>query len=135
MHPLIKEDEYRDILRGLPEGSRLSHTLFGVLVAELLHQLQIAFPLAQTKVTNGYQWLGAIAYVDHLVLISKSPLELQQMINTCQIWCEKSRIEINASKTKIVFFNPKHIPPPTRQHATHCDIIGTCNPLFLPPTV
>ena len=88
-----------------------------VLVAELLHQLQIAFPLAQTKVTNGYQWLGAIAYVDDLVLISKSPLELQQMINTCQTWCEKSRIEINASKTKIVVFNPKHIPPPTRQHA------------------
>ena len=87
-------------------------------MAELLHQLQIAFPLAQTKVTNGYQWLGAIAYVDDLVLISRSPLELQQMINTCQIWCEKSRIEINASKTKIVVFNPKHIPPPTRQHAT-----------------
>jgi hypothetical protein len=43
------------------------------------------------------------------------------MINTCQTWCEKSRIEINASKTKIVVFNPKHIPPPTRQHANKHD--------------
>ena len=115
LHPLIKEHEYRDILRGLPEGSRLSPTLFGVLVAELLHQLKNSFPLAQTKITNGYQWLGAIAYVDDLVLISKSPLELQQMINTCQTWCEKSRIEISASKTKIVVFKPKHIPPSSRQ--------------------
>jgi hypothetical protein len=55
LHPLIKEHEYREILRGLPEGSKLSPTLFCVLVAELLHQLQIAFPLAQTKVTNSYQ--------------------------------------------------------------------------------
>ena len=62
LHPLIKEDDYqRDILRDLPEGSRLSPTLFGVLVAELRHKLQIiAFPLAQTKITNGYQWLVAI---------------------------------------------------------------------------
>jgi len=37
--------------------------------------------------------------VDDLVLISQSPVELQAMIDTCQTWCEKSRIEISAGKT------------------------------------
>jgi len=33
-----------DILRGLPEGSRLSTTLFGIFVADLVHELRAKFP-------------------------------------------------------------------------------------------
>jgi hypothetical protein len=75
LHPLIPDTDYRrDILRGLPEGSRLSSTLFGVLVAELLIRLKTCFPDSTTYTTNGkQQWLGAITYVDDLVLISKCP--------------------------------------------------------------
>jgi len=36
---------------------------------------------------------------------SKSPRELQAMLNTCQSWREKSRVEINLEKTKIMTFN------------------------------
>jgi len=32
-----------DILRGLPEGSRLSQTLFGIFVADLVHELRAEF--------------------------------------------------------------------------------------------
>jgi len=34
-----------DILRGLPEGSRLSPTLFGIFVADLVHELPQLFTL------------------------------------------------------------------------------------------
>jgi hypothetical protein len=105
LHPLLGPDRFTPILRGLPEGSRLSPTLFGIFMAELLRTLQKEFPHACTYTSHGTRWLGAIAYVDDLVLVRKSPRELQSMINTCQAWCEKSRIEINIDKTKIMTFN------------------------------
>jgi hypothetical protein len=81
--------------------------LFGIFMSELLRQLQKDFPHAYTYTSKGNIWLGAIAYVDDLVLISKSPHELQAMLNTCQSWCEKSRVEINLEKTKIMIFNSR----------------------------
>jgi hypothetical protein len=36
------------------------------------------------------------------------------MLNTCQSWCEKSRVEINIDKTKIMTFN-KHLNPDQSQ--------------------
>ena len=44
LHPNIQEYQNVDILRGLPEGSRLSPTLFGIFVADLIHELQLNFP-------------------------------------------------------------------------------------------
>jgi len=44
LHPKIQEHQTVVILRGLPEGSRLSPTLFGIFVADLIHQLQTQFP-------------------------------------------------------------------------------------------
>ena len=41
------------ILRGLPEGSRLSPTLFGIFMAELLQILQKEFPQACTYTSKG----------------------------------------------------------------------------------
>ena len=42
--------------------------------------------------------------MDDIVLISSCPYQLQRMLNTCQSWCNKARIEINTEKTKIVHF-------------------------------
>jgi len=46
MHSLTKNDEV-DILLGLPEGSQLSPTLFGICVAELILELRAKIPLLQ----------------------------------------------------------------------------------------
>jgi len=40
--------------------------------------------------------------VDDLVLIATSAQELQDMIDVCQAWCERSRLQINNDKTKIM---------------------------------
>jgi hypothetical protein len=79
-------------------------------MAELIRTLQKEFPHACTYTSKGITWLGAMAYADDLVLVGKSPRELQSMINTCQAWCEKSRVEINIDKTKIMTFNT-HLHP------------------------
>jgi len=46
LHPGISARHTVDILRGLPEGSRLSPTLFGIFVADLVHELRTKFPHA-----------------------------------------------------------------------------------------
>ena len=111
LHPLIPATEYTTLMRGLPEGSKLSPPHFGILVADLLVELRTKHPTANTYASTptGQTWLGglvvgAIAYVDDVVLISSSPSELQRMLNTCQTWCNKSRLQINTDKTKIVHF-------------------------------
>ena len=43
----ISADHTVDILRGLPEGSRLSPTLFGIFVADLVLEFRAKFPLLQ----------------------------------------------------------------------------------------
>ena len=45
LHPDISARHTVDILRGLAEGSRLSPTLFGIFVADLVHELRAKFPL------------------------------------------------------------------------------------------
>jgi len=42
LHPGISSCHTVDILRGLPKGSRLSPTLFGIFVADLVHELRVA---------------------------------------------------------------------------------------------
>jgi hypothetical protein len=115
-------------MRGLPEGSRLSPTLFGIVMVKLLQLLQKEFPHACTYSSKGPTWLGAIAYVDDLVLISKSPRELQSMLDTCQAWCEKSRVEINIDKTKIMTFYT-HLNPDRSQDNHTWSVTSN----FLPP--
>lgn len=60
-------------------------------------QLSIKFkhPDCTTSGPTGRTWVGSLAFVDDLVLLYRIPDELQNMLDTCQRWCEKARIEIN----------------------------------------
>ena len=76
-----------DILRGLPEGSRLRPTLVGICVAELILEIRAKFPLLeflQITSIDDLNWIGAFLYVDDMVLITRSPAQLQSMIDACQ---------------------------------------------------
>jgi len=64
LHALIEDGDEVDILRGLPEGSRLSPTqrLFGICAAELIHELRTKFPeLKFDDITSvdDFIWIGA----------------------------------------------------------------------------
>ena len=88
LHPNIQEHQTVDILRELPEDSRLCPTLFVVFVADLVHKLQIKFPHAVINLTLGLQhigttqiWIGGLLYVDDLALMYTWPHELQAILH------------------------------------------------------
>jgi hypothetical protein len=104
LHPSITADSEVNVLRGLPEGSRLSPILFAIFAADLIRDLQLQFPEITMPTASTLTWMGTIFYVDDAVLIAHSPDELQRMLNVCQKWAEKNRMSINVNKTKIVVF-------------------------------
>jgi len=111
LHPNIQEHQTVDILRGLPAGSRLSPTLFGIFVADLIHELQTKFNHAVINLAPGLQhngttqiWIGGLLYVDDLALMSTCPCELQAMLHVCQEWSIRNRMQINTQKTKVMAF-------------------------------
>jgi len=104
LHTRIPKNSSVDILRGVPEGSRLNPTLFGIFVPDLIHELKEKFPNATITHNGGIWWIGGILYVDDLCLISTDANELQMMINTCQTWSEQARMQLNADKTKVMCF-------------------------------
>jgi len=94
-----------EILRGLREGSRLSPALFGIVVADWIHELQHRFLKATIAHNGNSVWIRGILYVDDLCLICTNAQELQKMIHVCQTWSEKARMQINADKSKIMAFH------------------------------
>ena len=105
LHPRISKNSSVAILRGVPEVSRLSPSLFGIFVADLIHELKEKFPNATIAHNGGLRLIVGILYVDDLCLISTDAHELQMMINTCKTWCEKARMQLNADKTKTMYFH------------------------------
>ena len=105
LHQRLSNNSSVAILRGVPEDSRLSPTLFEIFVADLIHELKENFPNATITHNGGFRWIGGILYVDNLCLISTDAHELQMMINTCETWSEKARMQLNADKTKIMCFH------------------------------
>jgi len=95
LHPGISARHTVDILRGLPEGSRLSPTLFGIFVADLVHELRAKFPHAiiylgrhppnpyTLSPSTTHIWIGGLLYVHDLALMSTCSRELQVMLHVC----------------------------------------------------
>jgi len=84
LRPRISKNSSVAILQGVLVGSKLSPTLFGIFVANLIHELKEKFPNASITHNGGLRWVGGILYVDDLCLISTDVHELRMMINTCQ---------------------------------------------------
>jgi len=123
LHPRIPQSSSVDILRGVPQGSRLSPTLFGIfgsLEPDVSVRNILWYKPWYQKTTNWYTSVpqkpilrcGAqkyptqkIVYVDDLCLISTDARELQMMINTCQTWSAEALMQLSADKTKIMCFH------------------------------
>jgi len=111
LYPNIQEHQTVGILRRLPEGSRLSPTLFGIFVADLIHELQTKLPHAVINLAPGLQhngttqvWIGGLLYVDHVALMSTCPCELKAMLHICQEWSVRNRMQINTQMPKVMAF-------------------------------
>ena len=73
--------------KGVRQGCPLSHTLFNLYVNNLLNDL----------IENGFDsvhlsdklHITCLAYADDIILISKSALGLQNLLNCLYIFCEE----------------------------------------------
>jgi len=79
-------------------------------VADLIHELKVQFPNATITHNEGVRRIRGILYVDDLCLISIDARELQMMINICQTWGKRARMQLSADKTKIMCFHTSTKP-------------------------
>ena len=99
----------------------------GAWASALMQPLQ--FPLITS--IDDLNWIGAFLYVDDMVLIARSPSQLQSMIDACQDWAERSRMRINHEKTEVMMFYETPSQRTTRFPSTFH--ISTRFPLSQPP--
>ena len=97
-----------------PKG--LSPTLFGIFVADLVHELRAKFlhtviylgrhpPHPHTLgPSTTHIWIGGLLYVDDLALMSTCPRELQAMLHICRQWSIRNRMHMNTHRRKIMAF-------------------------------
>jgi len=116
LYPGIPTYHTVDILRGLPEGSHLSPTPFGIFVADLVHELQAKFAVTYLGrhqlhphphtlgPSSTHIWIGGLLYVDDIALMSTCPPKLQAMLHVCQQRSIRNRMQTNTDKTKIMAF-------------------------------
>ena len=82
LHPLIQATSSVQVMRGLPEGSRLSPILFGIVAADLIRELRKEFPhisIQCTSQTQGGQCGGSIFTEHHMgwgLLLRRRPLSM-----------------------------------------------------------
>ena len=105
-------------------------------MAELILELRIKFPLLQLEFPqitsiNDLNWIGAFLYVNDMVLIARSPSQLQSMIDACQDWTEQTRMRINHEKTEVMMLYETPSQLTTRFPSTFH--ITTRFPLSQPP--
>jgi len=102
-----------------PEGSQIIPTLFGICVAELIPELQEkALEFVEIQSIDDLNWIGAFLYVDDMVLIARSPSQLQDMLDVCQDEAKRSCMTINHDKKEVMMFYETPLQKASRQTAS-----------------
>ena len=90
---------------GVKQGAHESPAFFLSFIDPLLRLLEKSN--AGVKLKNG-QLVNVLAYADDIVLIAKTPEELQMMLNTLNKWCMSNRISVNVEKTNTMQIRSKN---------------------------
>ena len=96
--------DFFPVTQGLKQGCGLSPTLFAIYINDLateINSLNCGIKYEDNKIS-------LLMYADDIVLISGSAEDLQNMLNTLNIWCNKWWLAVNESKTKKVHFRNKN---------------------------
>lgn len=89
-------------IHGVPQGSKLGPILYIIYANEMLNILKESTVFAYAD--------------DTAILVSNNCLNMatqtmQREFNIITRWCHDSGLIINATKTKLMYFRPRHIPP------------------------
>jgi hypothetical protein len=91
--------EYFDCSIGVRQGDGLSPTLFNVFINDVQSMFNAD---DSTPARYGNVKLGCLIYADDLVILSESPLGIQNSLNKLAMYCKRWKLEINISKSKIM---------------------------------
>ena len=95
--------DYFESLVGLKQGCLISPSCFNIFIAELTRKINLYS-------RNGIQFspndpiIHHLMYADDNVLISETPVGLQQKLNTLYQQCQRLGLVVNLNKTKIIVF-------------------------------
>ena len=96
--------DFFPVKQGLKQGCGLSPALFSIYINDLAAEINALH--CGIKFDNNE--VSILLYADDVVLISESEDDLQNMLNTLNNWCNKWRLAVNESKTKIVHLRNKN---------------------------
>lgn len=88
---------------GVKQGDNLSSSLFNIYLNDITKE----FNDTCTPVAIGNSKIFCLLYADDMVLLSETPFGLQQSLDVVHDYCDKWKLEINHSKSKIMIFEPK----------------------------
>ena len=91
-------DEYT-VGHGLREGAVLSPILYAVFIDEIVCELD-----GCDGVTVGKERIRCLLYADDIVLLSESADGLQEMLDRCQRFADRSSFQFSMGKSHVVIF-------------------------------
>ena len=91
-------DEYT-VGHGLREGAVLSPILYAVFIDEIARELD-----GCDGVTVGKERIRCLLYADDIVLLSESADGLQEMLDRCQRFADRSSFQFSMGKSHVVIF-------------------------------
>ena len=98
--------DYFDVTCSVKQGDPVSPTLFALYVNDLIDVLNDN----DKGVNCGNRSVSALFYADDIVVMSESAQGLQCQLDIISDWCNKWRMELNQSKTKVIHFRPRSVP-------------------------
>lgn len=86
---------------GVRQGDAISPTLFNLYISDLQRFLGLDndAPVLDTTSVN------CLMYADDIVLISRSEIGLQRLIDRLSDYCTRWKMEVNTDKTKVIKFS------------------------------
>ena len=90
---------------GVLQGDSLSPTLFSAFINDLTMGLKDLNLGVQVKNTQ----IPILLYADDVVILANDQKEMQVMLNFVDSWCERWKMSVNMSKTKLMHFRKKNV--------------------------
>lgn len=106
---------------GVRQGENLSPVLFSLFLNDLVQFVSNAYDglsdvcnavhtALDTDEISVYLRLYLLLYADDTVILAESKAELQAALNSMYLYCKTWKLEINATKTKVVVFRKRKSP-------------------------